>query len=331
MRVPSPRGALLVFLFSLVACGKDATKPAARMSDSAASYLDAALDIMQYNSVNRRKIDWPVLRSRAVASAGAAQTYAATYPAIRQALVDLGDHHSYFLEPGASPSVMPLLPAASLASPSGSRIDGKLGYVLVPEFSGTAAEATDYAATLHTLLAGIDTGRVCGWVVDLRGNRGGNMWPMLAGVGPILGEGNVGRFVEWDGTVLTTWYYRAGGSGLSPGGVLVQVSNTYRLRTADPAVAVLQDALTASSGEAIDVAFRGRPNARFFGTPTYGVSTANAGFALRDGAMILLTAAVDADRSGTVYGGALVPDVVTSSAGALDAGVAWLESRPECK
>ena len=29
----------------------------------------------------------------------------------------------------------------------------------------------------------------------LRGNGGGNMWPMIAGVGPLLGEGPLGYFI----------------------------------------------------------------------------------------------------------------------------------------
>ncbi len=332
MRVLSLRRLTFLALVPLAACGGDAAgPPKPALSDSAASYLNAALDIMQAHSVNRRKLDWPALRARAVARAGAAQTYAATYPAIRQALVELGDHHSFFREPGASVSLSPVLPAGTMGTPAGRRIDGKIGYVLVPEFSGGGAPATDYAATLHTLIAGIDTGRVCGWVVDLRGNRGGNMWPMLTGVGPILGNGNPGRFVEWDGTVVSTWYYLDGVSGLTPGGVVVQVSNAYKLRTPAPAVAVLHDGMTASSGEAIVVAFRGRPDTRSFGTPTYGVPTANAGYGLRDGATIVLTVALDADRNNHIYSEAIAPDQVTTSAGALDAGVSWLEARPECK
>src|SRR4051812_15802719 len=41
----------------------------------------------------------------------------------------------------------------------------------------------------------LETHAPCGWIVDIRGNRGGSMWPMLAGVGPILGEGLVGEFI----------------------------------------------------------------------------------------------------------------------------------------
>jgi C-terminal processing protease CtpA/Prc len=35
----------------------------------------------------------------------------------------------------------------------------------------------------------MDQGNLAGWIVDLRNNGGGNMWPMLTGIGSILGEG----------------------------------------------------------------------------------------------------------------------------------------------
>jgi serine/threonine protein phosphatase PrpC len=46
----------------------------------------------------------------------------------------------------------------------------------------------------------------------------------------------------------------------------------------------------ASSGEAVVISFRGRPNARSFGTPTYGASTAHQGFTLSDGGTLVLVA-----------------------------------------
>ena len=106
----------------------------------------------------------------------------------------------------------------------------------------------------------------------------------------------------------------------------------FEVEFAFPPVAVLTDSLTASSGEAITIAFRARPGARSFGQPTFGVSTANAAFGLSDGAAIFLTVATMADRSGALYGGELVPDslVLGTKTGdrttdaALDAAFDWL-------
>ena len=96
---------------------------------------------------------------------------------------------------------------------------------------------------------------------------------------------------------------------------------------------------TASSGEAVAIAFRGRPLTRSFGLPTAGLSTANAGFGMSDGGVIVLTVATDVDRNGTIYGAAVEPDERASwtvanptdaSDGAAQAAIAWLREQPAC-
>jgi C-terminal processing protease CtpA/Prc len=77
-----------------------------------------------------------------------------------------------------------------------------------------------------------------------------------------------------------------------------------------PNVAVLIDRSTGSSGDAIAVAFRGRPNTRFFGEHTQRDSTANQTFTLSDGASLWLTVSVQADRTGRQYLDGLAPDEV---------------------
>ena len=88
------------------------------------------------------------------------------------------------------------------------------------------------------------------------------------------------------------------------------------LRTPTPApVAVLVDSSTASSAEAITIAFHGRPDTRFFGTHTAGKSTAVQPFKLDDGAELYLTTAIDADRSGKSYPDGFTPDQIVSASG----------------
>src|SRR5262249_27262645 len=82
-----------------------------------------------------------------------------------------------------------------------------------------------------------------GWVVDLRGNIGGDMWPMLAGIGPILGEGGVGAFVGKGDK--RKWVYRDG-RALEGEKVEMRATAPYQLKQADPPVAVLTDGQTAA-------------------------------------------------------------------------------------
>ncbi len=129
----------------------------------------------------------------------------------------------------------------------------------------------------------------------------------------------------------TVWYQDGGASGTRPNSIAVQVTPPlpYVLRKTMPRVAVLFGPHTASSGEATAISFLGRPDTRSFGLPTYGLSTANAGYRLRDGAVLNLTVATDADRTGHLYGEEIQPD--TTVADALAAALPWVEAAPVCR
>ena len=172
-----------------------------------------------------------------------------------------------------------------------------------------------YAADVRRILTDLTAQNPKGWIVDLRGNTGGNMWPMLTGIGPILGDGIVGSFVAADGNI--TWFYQDGKTGTRNPAGLETVSLTLQeepvLQTPSVApVAVLVDSSTASSAEAITIAFHGRPGSRSFGSRTAGKSTAVQPFKLDDGAELYLTTAIDADRSGKAYPDGFTPDQVIS-------------------
>src|SRR6266850_8052486 len=66
----------------------------------------------------------------------------------------------------------------------------------------------------------------------------------------------------------------------------------YKLSVPNARVAVLTDIGVASSGEAIAIAFRGRPNTRSFGTPTCGLSTAVDQFPLSTGGRMAVVTGV---------------------------------------
>ncbi len=325
-------------------------EPDGSLAPLAELYLGEAVDIMEDNSVKRHEIDWVAFREDTYADAIGARNPVGTYPAIVAALERIGDNHSFFSEGGPTPSSSALsTPQAAEAAgrqetgsaapdPRVERVQPGIGYVEVPAFSGGGRAANDFAAAYHRRVEEVDAlEHPCRWIIDLRGNTGGNMWPMIAGVGPILGEGTVGLFVDADG-VLSPWFYEAGRAGVDEL-VLVEVANPYQLEYAFPHVAVLTDSLTASAGEAVAVAFRGRPATRSFGEPTWGVSTANAAFPLSDGAVIFLTVATLADRAGNVYGLEVVPDEVVfgefkrgdpDTDPVLDAALEWLASQ-QCR
>jgi hypothetical protein len=325
------------------------------MSPEATSYLEAALKVMRENFLHRDRIDWDRPRRETFDRAEGAQSSVETYAAIRYALAQLGDHHSFLqLTPALAreessrkaPAVDPASPATRAPSrppslfqmrrdPEGSIIETArrpLARIVVPFFIGSDPDG--FATKIQTIVADLASRGPCGWMVDLRGNGGGNMWPMLAGVGPILGEGEPGAFLDYNG-LRTKWFYENGRAGMraSDQDYAAKTTSPPVVLPSPPPVAVLIDGGTASSGEAIAVAFRGRPDTRFFGEATIGVSNSTFPFNLSDGAQVLLVVAVDLDRNRTEYDAGVKPDEEIPSAAddpVLHAASDWLSAQKAC-
>jgi len=310
------------------ACGGGGTgnpaQPGAGTTSTAGAYLDAMLSLMESNSINRKTIDWTAFRSRVRTEAGDARTIPELYGAIRVALGLLADNHSFYIAADGS-SITNSQRACGARISGAVAVPATIGYVSVGGFSGTAAEATAFAGAIQAAIRQADRAGLSGWIVDLRGNTGGNMWPMVAGLGPVLGEGTAGFFIDPDG-VGVPWGYRDGAS-FAGGGELQRVSDPYRLIRTEPRVAVLTDGVVVSSGEATAIAFKKRPNTRSFGLATCGLSTANTTYRLSDGATLFLTTAVMADRERTRYGNPVPPDETHPDlTQALASAVAWLQA-----
>ena len=297
--------------------------PRVELSPEARAYLATALDSIRAVTLRGDTISWPAIRDSAFQIANGAQRPIDTYAAIDWALRRANKHS--FLQvptPGATSVV----------------VHGRFGYLHVPQRGGAAVPLAD---SLHSAIGRMREQGVCGWVVDVRANGGGNMWPMLAGVGPLLGDTIVGSFGT--GPSAQRWYYKAGSSGIvRADGTLeaasrVTVPVVEMLSVLQP-VAVLMDSGTGSSGEAVAVAFRGRPATRSFGTPTAGFATVNRGLRLSDGANMVVTVGYYADRAGTVYGDRLTPDVrvrlpvgwPSPTDAVASAAIQWLQSQQGC-
>ncbi len=319
-----------VLVLLLSACGGTTpptapTTPPGTISTAARTYLDSLLDIMQANSINRKTIDWTAFRQAVSEQAGNAQTIADLAPAIRTALGLLNDRHSSFQKADGTYISNPKSAGCTDIAAPQPQVPADIGYVRIGGFSGNAAASQQFASSIQEAIKAADSAALAGWLVDLRDNGGGNMWPMIAGVGPVLGEGTVGFFFDPDDQ-KSTWEYRNGGS-LLDGNPLVTVPGSYTLRRPNPKVAVLTNHRIASSGEATVIAFRGRPDTRSFGAATCGLSTSNRGFPLSDGAMLILTTATMADRTGTKYGVPVPPDeAIADPVQTVERAIEWLRT-----
>lgn len=267
--------------------------PQVAMSDEAREFLRTGLDSIQRVALRSDTLSWPQIRDSAFAIAAGAERPIDTYPAISWALRRSNKHS--FLQVAAPGAVSTI-------------IDGRIGYIHVPQRGGAGVALAD---SLHLAVRTLLEGGVCGWIVDVRANGGGNMWPMLAGIGPLLGDSLVGAFTGPD---EQRWYYSRGISAILRAGGRVDTITRITIPPTDPAptapMAVLFDAGTGSSGEAVVVAFLGRPMTRTFGSPSAGFATVNRGLRLPDSANMVVTIGYNRDRTGRVYVDQLTPDVL---------------------
>ncbi|MEO9089849.1 MAG: S41 family peptidase [Rhodanobacter sp.] len=280
--------------------------------------LDAAISIVQAHALRAKEVDWDQLKPALHAMTKDAKTPVDVYPAIHHLLAALDDHHSFLMAPRAArqnhTSGGPTSPPSVELKPD------SIGYIGMPGYVGMQAQARHaFVAHMVAAIGKLAPQARCGWVVDLRRDTGGNMLPMLAGLRPLLGDESLGGFRPANGNVTS----------FGASNVLDKTPPRGPELEHAP-VAVLLGPHTASSGEVVAVAFRGRANTRSFGQPTAGLSTGNAGFALPDGSIIFLTTAVDVDRNGHAYGGKIMPDQIVDGATTaasdptLGAAHAWL-------
>jgi carboxyl-terminal processing protease len=326
---------LIAATVTVAACGgASATAPTATTppftqvpaaSRLTSDYANELVNTMQQHSINRGRIDWTDFRAQVFQRASGAQTIVDLYPAISLALGLLDDHHSFYQAVGSSGLGNPRGPRCSAVTAGTPVVAADIGYVRIGSF-GSAVSGADrvFADAIQDQIRQRDAANLAGWIVDVRGNGGGNMWPMVAGVGPVLGEGIAGFFVYPSGMTVS-WSYQ-GGMAMSGTSEVVRTTTPYvLLERLAPRVAVLTDNLVASSGEVVVVSFRGRPNTRSFGSGTCGLSTVNTGYRLSDGATLQLTTGTQADRNRTAYGNSIAPDeTLAGDAEVVQRAIDWL-------
>lgn len=302
-------------------------------SEDIQSYLSEIHEILQDHSINKNSIEWDTFWADTLIDAHGAQHIEDLYQVIPQILRRLGDRHSFF---------SPAPQRANREQPSENKerpdiashlLRNRIGYLWMPGVSGERSLSQAYADYLFRKVQELTDDGATGWVLDLRGNGGGNMWPMLAGISPILGSGVVGYFITPDESSMQ-WEVAHGESrldGETRSAVAVPTPD-LKFRAPQP-VAILTGPTTASSGEAVVVAFRCRERVKQFGSKTRGLTTANNGFELSDSSLMALTVSTFADSCGTIYGGTLYPDLEIEPSEvsapsiedpAVEAAVEWL-------
>ena len=294
----------------------------------AKEYIEDFVSIVKKHSVYSKLIDWQKLdKEIELLSKGANEIEAtAVIPShILGKLRELGDNHSHFISKATYEGLKGTGSKTNKETRQayGKLLENNIGYVYVPGFVSLNNSVTkDFAKSIQDIIKNLDTNNISSWIVDLRENTGGNMYPMISGLGPIIGEGTLGHFHLASGKVSTRWLYKNGSTRV------VKVKDPYVLKNSAVKVAVLIGPSTGSSGEMTAISFIGKTNTKFFGQPSAGLTTGNSVFKLKDGSALALATSYVSDRNKKQYLGPINPDVIVDKkADILKIASDWLNEK----
>ena len=279
---------------------------------SAETYGKNALSTIDKNGIFAGNDEWKSTYNECLKMIENAKSYDDTYDASRKALSVGGGKHSMLMTKSESQdtteSYDEVLPTVSL--------DGDIAIIKLPDFLGTAEAGQKYAKVAEDFIHE-NRDKIKGVVLDLRGNTGGDMGPMATAVSSLLPDGE-----------LVYYHYRSYDIPVTLKNGVVSNAGTggkslYPEEKLNVPVAILTDDMTASSGEALTLCFRGLENTRTFGAPTAGYTSVNMLYNMYDGAQMYLTVAFDKARTGEIFKETSIePDVATDSP--LEAALEWL-------
>lgn len=281
---------------------------------SAERYGKDALATIGKNGIYSGSDEWKSTYEECLKMIENAESYEDTYPAIKKALSVCGGKHSILMTKSESQSTSDsydeVLPTVSL--------NGDIAVIKLPDFLGTAEAGRKYAKVAEDFIHE-NRDKINGVVLDLRGNTGGDMGPMATAVSSLLPDGE-----------LMYYHYRSYDVPVTLKDGVISNAGTggkslYPDEKLKVPVAILTDDMTASSGEALTLCFRGLENVKTFGAPTAGYTSVNILYSLYDGAQMYLSVAFDKARTGEIFKETSIePDVATDSP--LKAALEWLRS-----
>ena len=273
------------------------------------TYVRDAIQHMDRKGIYAEGEEWEAARKEALSQDP--ETLEEAQEIINKAAKIAGGKHSYLMP--ADKAQAREKRSNEEVSPNVTMREDGICMIQLPAFAGDDENCLRYALTVLDSIPDTMKG-VC---IDLRGNHGGNMYPMIAAVH---------RFLPDD--IFLKFKMRRRFQSVMPinkefVAKVVGIDIEPRI---DCPVAILTDEATASSGEAVLLSFRGLDNARVFGSPTAGYASANESIIFYNGSILALTISCNIARTGEVFcEDPIVPDVETDSP--EEDALSWLKHK----
>lgn len=330
---------IVICVISLVSCNNTANKKIKKLdiselkttSDSITYFLDSTFAMIKRHGLYKDKLDWENIHNTYYKPNLEKDSLEAIFPVFSEIFNTMEDKHSMMWHGrtmyNASIDFNDSLPRARAtlrqAENEGQVIlmakrIGDYGYIRIPYLrsSNDFEEEVAKSQEIQDMICEIYSDDIKGWILDLRLNGGGDVFPMISGIQQFLGEGVFGSVIE--NTKTTDWSIKDGAVYYDDDKAAALKNYCLPETLINAKVAVLISQYTASSGEVTGLAFKGRPNTLFIGERTKGLMTANEVYSLPFGEgieplgiILTLSIGYEQDRNGNQMN-FLKPDIYLS-------------------
>lgn len=182
--------------------------------------------------------------------------------------------------------------------------NGSIQYIRIPALKVDDDDSYDtFANCLYDIASSLQEGRL---VLDLRGNGGGVLWPMLSGISSLLPDGIQAYFsyVSGEKRPIKLLDGKAFSNDASSHKVKREI---YLKKDRLQKVLVLVDGKTASAAEMLAAVLASYPAFKLLGEPTAGFLTGVSTYELDDGLQLRISTSRFLDRMGNEVGEKLQP------------------------
>jgi C-terminal processing protease CtpA/Prc len=287
-------------------------------------YVLNACEIIQNDSLFKKEINKTKIIEDAIVKSKTSVSYADCHNIIDELILNLrklGDQHSKFKR--YNPELTTKYEDEEINVPPEVEIIKDCAYIRVSSFDGTdEKEILEFSQNLHNKMREISEKMLKGFIIDLRDNPGGNMDPMILGLGFLVEKNPCAFFSFPDGT-MHSWGY-IDGKYYYNDEVLLKIPKPFILKKRLP-VAILINEKTASSAEMLTVSLLYK-DVRLFGNTTKNRTTGNAVYKFEDKSKLVLSTCKLEGLNGKDFLCGINPDIRVSDSEAVEKSIQWIYS-----
>ena len=296
--------------------------------------LDSIIHIVKENSLYTDTVDWNIVRKEILDMYTDNDSLSSLQKPIEYMFTTLGDFHGFAVVNGQQyrgtverertvsydykeedylTKMSEIYQKTSTSNEISSTVlNNSIAYIQIPMIInnyGNDSLNIAYTVKIRNKICELSKKHPKGYIIDLRANIGGTMWPMFSGLGVLFPNMKLGGDTKGGKTLHSKWSLIDGNMHIDEYSIPNMPSLNCTIDIEHKKIAVLIGRYTLSSGEAVASGLKGQNNIQLFGETTFGASTTNSWFSISQNVSINPAIAYYTSLDNTVHKDGITPDV----------------------